>query len=298
MADKNKENASNELAIEKLKVLGNVLTVLITVGIGTFGVALVNRDYQNRQLEQLAKENAAALELQQKKADSERRQAEMKYLGEYVVYALETDIAKRLRFAEYFAALTISDDLKTRWEKYRDHLQGLVDQQEKLTEKISEATTKRDFEKSAELQRDLSKLAPLVDQLSPTTDLDYEALFTRGRTDELKLSRYGEQAFERGNYEWTIKFLTQAKKVQASKVWQSSYPYLIGAYLMMNEDARAQSATEEMFQSMGQEFGYLTSDTTQGFVLSALGQVREQISPEYSGFIDEIIDRVIAIKTN
>src|SRR4051812_1772093 len=82
--------------------------VLATVLIGTLGAALLNYSYQQRQLAQQESLNDANLHLQREKAEADRRQEEMKYLGEFLNYALEEDYEKRMRFVEYFATLTLS----------------------------------------------------------------------------------------------------------------------------------------------------------------------------------------------
>src|SRR5262249_37941471 len=58
------------------------------------------------------------LKLQQDKALTDREQGEMKYLGDYIKYALEKDPDVRLRFSQYFAKLTISDALQKKWSEY------------------------------------------------------------------------------------------------------------------------------------------------------------------------------------
>lgn len=44
----------------------------------------------------------------------------MKYLGDFITYALADDHEKRLRVAEYFATLTISPELQEKWKDYRN----------------------------------------------------------------------------------------------------------------------------------------------------------------------------------
>lgn len=286
------------LAIERTKVIGNVASVLITVAVGTYGVAVLNSDFQNRQLEQLKQQNAASLDLQIAKSDAERRQAEMKYLGDYVQFALDADIAKRIRFAEYFATLTISDDLKLKWGTYRDHLIEIRDQEEKLREGIALAAKRGEIDRSSDLQTQLSKLQPQVDSLTPKGSVDNATLFQSIRTDELRLSREGERTFMAGDYAWTIKFLEQARIVQSSGVWQSSYPYLVGAYLATGESKKAKEAADAMLSTMKSGQGYLSHESPQGFVLRSLGDVRQKLPAETNSFIDQLIDNVINIKSS
>lgn len=156
----NKENFPFEIErikLERLKVYGKILTVLISIGLGTFAVALINYSYQKSQLE-----------LQEKKSEAERRQGEMKYLGEFIEYALVDDINKRIRFAEYFARLTISDDLREKWRDYHDRLVKLVEERNKIEKKLEEAKDTNEKQKIAELERDLAILQQQLEPLSST----------------------------------------------------------------------------------------------------------------------------------
>lgn len=147
-----------QIKLEHFKVYGNIVTVLITVALGTFGVALINNSFQQRQLEQQRLINAAQLELQQKQADADRRQAEMKYLGEYLENALQDDVSKRLRFAEYFAILTLSPDLQERWKAYQSDMQAALAQQQQLNSELSKAAEAQDHQKQQDLQNQLHLL--------------------------------------------------------------------------------------------------------------------------------------------
>lgn len=103
-----------KIKLERLKVYGKIITVLISICIGTFGVAYINNSLQNKKLEgQLKKE-------------------EMENLGKFLSHALEEDIDKQIRFANYFAKLTISKDVQTRWEDYHSGLVDLKDKEEEL----------------------------------------------------------------------------------------------------------------------------------------------------------------------
>ncbi|MDM8522220.1 hypothetical protein QUF80_02515 [Desulfococcaceae bacterium HSG8] len=150
--DENKETIclnEEQAKIERLKIYEKIITVFITVTIGTFGVAVINNSFQQRQLEQQRLENEAQFRLQEKKSESERRQAEMKYLGQYLHNALESDISKRLRFVEYFAMLTISPDLREKWDTYYKKLDSLLAEQVKLEvekEQITDAGARREAE--------------------------------------------------------------------------------------------------------------------------------------------------------
>lgn len=136
----NGNNPDNQEKIEKLKlerfkVWGKIITVSVPVVFGSVLAAILNYQIQTRQLEQQrslnetelelqGKKEAAELKLQEAKAVADQRQAEMKYLGDFVELALTDDHTKRLRFAEYFAKLTISKELREKWEKYHE---GILD---------------------------------------------------------------------------------------------------------------------------------------------------------------------------
>lgn len=98
-------------------------------------MAFINYSYQKSQLELQEKKSEAELKLQIEKAAADRRQAEMKYLGEFIIYALEDDIDIRIRFAEYFAKLTISKDLRDKWEDYHNGLVSLVEKRDNIKKK-------------------------------------------------------------------------------------------------------------------------------------------------------------------
>ncbi len=48
----------------------------------------------------------------------ERKATEQKYLSEFLEYALSSDINLRLRFAHYFASISLDDELQPKWEVY------------------------------------------------------------------------------------------------------------------------------------------------------------------------------------
>ncbi len=145
MADKKKTDdlEMERIKLERYKVKGKIIIAIITVlfgsGLGTY----INYSIQSRQLKQQKLLNKQEIELQEKKAeadielqkaktDAEHRQSEMKYLGDYIAYALEDDDEKRIRFAEYFSTLTLSDDLQKKWKEYHD---GILQTQKQLVKK-------------------------------------------------------------------------------------------------------------------------------------------------------------------
>ncbi|MBC8554546.1 MAG: DUF1566 domain-containing protein [Candidatus Brocadiales bacterium] len=151
-----------KIKLERFKIWGRIITAAITVVFGSAIAAYINYQIQTRQLDQQVLLNNKELELQKKKAEADislqearaeadRRQAEMKYLGEFTTFALEDDYNKRLRFADYFAELTLSDELKTNWQNYR---QGLVDKQKEFEDTkvlLAKAKEEKNVKKVEEL---------------------------------------------------------------------------------------------------------------------------------------------------
>lgn len=117
-----------KIKLERLKVWGKIITVLISVGVGTFGVTVINNRLQEKQIDHQALVNEAKLQ-----------QSEMGNLGKFLDHALNKDINRRIRFADYFAKLTISDEARVRWEKYLEGLEKLQDDKEKSDKKVKEA---------------------------------------------------------------------------------------------------------------------------------------------------------------
>lgn len=179
-----KEPASLEiekLKLERFKVWEKIITVTITVLFGSVLVAYINYSFQKRQLEQQKLLRDAELQLQQKKedaelkiqnakADADRRQAEMKYLGDFITYALADDHEKRLRFAEYFATLTISSELQDKWKDYRNGIIETVKEYEKKKIELAAAQKEGGKDKDtlrkleAEIERLNAQLAPLPEK--------------------------------------------------------------------------------------------------------------------------------------
>ncbi len=138
MADKKKTDdlEMERIKLERYKVKGKIITVLISVVIGTFGVNYINHIIQSKRLE------------------GQLKQQEMKYLGDFLANALVDDYEKRFRFADYFATLTSSPKLQEKWVAYRDkmaktkkdfeHTQVLLAKakEEKNIKKVEELTTK------------------------------------------------------------------------------------------------------------------------------------------------------------
>jgi hypothetical protein len=129
---------------------------------------------------------------------------------------------------------------------------------------------------------------------------NYDEIFPKIRTNELTLSQWGEAAFNAGNYDWCIRFLTQAKSVSSSGVWASSYPYFAGAYLLKGDTIQAKTTLDDMLSEVtndtGKNGGYLGYKSNVGFLLQNLGNVRAKVSDADKSIIDQVIDKVQTLR--
>jgi hypothetical protein len=128
--------------------------------------------------------------------------------------------------------------------------------------------------------------------------LDLSAEFEKNQGDELALAKLGEAAFDRGNYDWTIRFLEQAKKVESSRVWMYTYPFLAGAYLLGNgSEERFRQALNEMLAQMKFPNTYLHHAAPISFCLKNLSKVRALVPPSSAQFIDDVVQQVVEISS-
>ena len=194
MADEKKpDNLEMEkMKLERFKEWRKIITVTITVLFGSVLVAFINYSIQKRQLDQQKLINENELELQKKIAESERRQAEMKYLGDFIELALIDDHTKRLRFAEYFTQLTISGELQKKWEDYRD---GILDTIKLLEEKKVEWAKAEDEEEKRTISAEVVQLQAKLDPLPKKSEvfLDREEA---GLDKEWRPLKYTDNEFE------------------------------------------------------------------------------------------------------
>jgi len=158
------------LKIERLKIYVRLIAVILSVIFGTLGVTLINSSIQKRQIESQKLQNEAQLKLQKEKADADRRQAEMKYLGDYLSYAIEDDIDKRMRFAGYFATLTISSDLQEKWKDYYKSLEASVNEKIELEKELELAEKSKDTAQIADIERKVAIINKRIAALSPFPD--------------------------------------------------------------------------------------------------------------------------------
>ncbi len=181
---KKRDNLEIEkIKLARLKVYGKIITVLISIGIGTFGVAVINSKLQEKQLAQQALVNEAT-----------RQQAEMENLGKFLEHALKKDIIERIRFATYFAKVTIDEKARGRWGKYLDSLKALETERKQLEEQIRVAQEEGDSqpEDIKELKRDLDNLKR---QMAPSPK-DNEYMTSQKAEDYLIL---GKDLYSKGD---------------------------------------------------------------------------------------------------
>ena len=101
-----------------------------------------------------------------------------------------------------------------------------------------------------------------------------DTVFEQEKDDELALADSAKTFFSAGDSARTIRFLTQAKAVQKTRVWQSSYPYLAAAYALTGDDRNFQVTLNDMLQTVQSGQGYLSFQFERESAVSALKTVR------------------------
>lgn len=125
------------------------------------------------------------------------------------------------------------------------------------------------------------------------TTYDFATMFANYSGDELALANLGEDAFLKGNYTWTIKYLEQARRVQRSKVWMSEYPYLAAAYLLGNGDESLfRSTLSDMLRDMAIPNTYLNFSAPISFCLERLNAVRRLVPDADRKTVEDVIAKI------
>jgi hypothetical protein len=131
------------------------------------------------------------------------------------------------------------------------------------------------------------------------TNLDFGSEFEKYSDDELALSRLGEAAFQQANYEWTVKFLERAKRVQKSKAWMSMYPYLAAAYLLgQNDETKFVATLDDMLKAMQVPNAYLSHSIPISFAIANLNKIRAVVPATDVKIIDTAIQHANQIAGN
>jgi hypothetical protein len=132
-----------------------------------------------------------------------------------------------------------------------------------------------------------------------TGTLDYQSLFDKAKLNELELANLGEAAFSRRDYDWTIRFLEQARLVQHSKVWMRSYPYLAASYVLANNDtAQFEKTLEDMLAAMTVPATYLYHAYPRSLVINRLNAVLALVPSGEQSFLRDVISRAGTLTTS
>lgn len=92
---------------------------------------------------------------------------EQEQIGEFLQHALDQDVGVRKRFAQYFATVTRSEVLRTRWQEYSD-LVEIEFQQTQQEKQELEARAEEEGLDPMERNRLFARIAELDEALKPT----------------------------------------------------------------------------------------------------------------------------------
>lgn len=99
-------------------------------------------------------------EIQRKKVEVE----ELEQLGQFIDHALNEDLTIRRQFAQYFATVTTSDDLRERWAEYSENIND-----EWLRFRAAQDSLLAELRDSTETSRArVAELEARIDSLNPT----------------------------------------------------------------------------------------------------------------------------------
>lgn len=160
------EHKTQSIQNERRKIYANVIIALGTVIFGTLGVAYINSEIQDARIQMEAEKMRAEIKIQKATADSAREQAEMKYLGNFLEFALSEDANKRLRLAEYFANLTQSTELKANWITYLSKLQIKLDEYRIAQQQLAKSIKSGESENIDKFSMKVSNLRNIVTKLN------------------------------------------------------------------------------------------------------------------------------------
>lgn len=169
-----------KLRLEKLRLRLNFWKfVLGTVAIGIL-TAVINWQIQIKQINIDQQQTERELQLKQLESDRE-------FLGRFVETALDENLEARLRFAHYFASLTVSQEQKSLWNSYYEDLkveataitiklataQSIQEQIQEELNKETDPVTKEDLEGTRQIiEQEIQELKSEVErQVTPTPTL-------------------------------------------------------------------------------------------------------------------------------
>jgi len=193
------------------------------------------------------------------------------------------------------------------WDKYETHTQGnivIVAGQKTQFDVVAHAKSSQELLKAgtnaqlgdAPAAEDQNAKPISTQPIAPSSpDKTEDDLFMRVRTDELKLSTAARKYFDQGNYKAAIRFYSQARQIETSKVWQVDYPFLAGSYFFLNDEADFRETLNEMMSKVtSRRAGFLGFKTPLGFLLQNLGALRSKLPEDQWPLIDHYIDAVQA----
>lgn len=128
---------------------------------------------------------------------------EMEMLGKFVDHAIDGVVAKRQRFAEYFATVSRSKDVRNRWEKYKKKIdvqfQRIENEVQRIENEADELKKQKEQErKEAEaLRKELAKTKILVKKKNTLAKSEIIKLQNEISQQQRKLNEVQAAAFER-----------------------------------------------------------------------------------------------------
>lgn len=255
------------LSVWKTGIIGGAVAI-VTTAISVFGSTYVSYI-----------EEKTKIRVQQMADDNE-------FIGRFLDKAISENPLVMSRWAEYMSIVSASEEQRSRWTQYREVLDARSSREESkvLVSAISSEEVKYSDNHHSTIE-----------------SIDFEEEFRIIKGDELALARLGERAFELGEYEWTVRLLRQADAVKASGVWQSRYPYLIGALLALDRNTEAEATKDELlnrirFAVSPDGYGYLGHSTTLGFLLNSFSAVLRALPENTRLKIDDIMDSIVELK--
>lgn len=102
-------------------------------------------------------------------------QQEQEYLNSFLEHALQENIGKRLRFAQYFAIMTTSKEQKEAWKKYLNIVKNEKKETEKEIESIEKSISGKDKDTIQYAKLEINKLKRKLEafQESSVENLNY-----------------------------------------------------------------------------------------------------------------------------
>lgn len=174
------------------------------------------------------------------------------------------------------------------------------------------------FQQASDVRQDADKLKPFIQiagekftNSPPEKQLDllvlelnrpkrikeYESIFPELRT-QIQFSQQGCNAFQVGDYDWSIKFFAQAKDApgESEGSWRSNWPLLAASLLIEGYTSKGNDELSQMIKSIkgdiSKKEGLWSERANFHWVLESLGDVRPLLGPTDKAHIDEITEQV------